>query len=316
MSASGTAVCRTTPRRSSTSCLGEVVVGDHADGWREACAGLTLSHMGRGPDEDPAFFEAAYAAGVAARQLLGMKPDSSRTAWEGKLLSVTLEQWGDNEREIVEHPGAVVIVAVDTEGQVALVRQLREATRKHLVELPAGTLDEPGEDAARRGAARARRGDRSDGRRVARGGDVLDRPRLLPRADARSSSPRSVEHGEASPGGGRGAGARPLACRQSSTRAPRRDRGRQDARRTAALPSTSFARRMKIGVVREIKTDEYRVALTPAGARELVAARPRRARRGGRGRRLGSFRDGAYEAVGARIASTSTTAWGRRGARC
>ena len=82
-----------------------------------------------------------------------MKPDSSRTAWEGKLLSVTLEQWGDNEREIVEHPGAVVIVAVDTEGQVALVRQLREATRKHLVELPAGTLDKPGEDplvAARR----------------------------------------------------------------------------------------------------------------------------------------------------------------------
>jgi uncharacterized protein DUF3866 len=50
--------------------LGEVVVGDHADGWREACAGLTLSHMGRGPDEDTAFFEAAYAAGVAARQLL------------------------------------------------------------------------------------------------------------------------------------------------------------------------------------------------------------------------------------------------------
>ena len=27
---------------------------------------------------------------------------------------------------------------------------------------------------------------------------------------------------------------------------------------------------MKIGVAKEIKTDEYRVALTPAGARELV----------------------------------------------
>ena len=27
---------------------------------------------------------------------------------------------------------------------------------------------------------------------------------------------------------------------------------------------------MRIGVAREIKTDEYRVALTPAGARELV----------------------------------------------
>jgi ADP-ribose pyrophosphatase len=74
-----------------------------------------------------------------------VKPDSSRTAWQGKLVSVTLETWSDHEREIVEHPGAVVVVAVDGDGQVALVRQLREATRKELLELPAGTL-EPGED--------------------------------------------------------------------------------------------------------------------------------------------------------------------------
>jgi hypothetical protein len=39
-------------------------------GWREACAGLPLSHMGRGPDDDPWFFAAAFAAGVAARRLL------------------------------------------------------------------------------------------------------------------------------------------------------------------------------------------------------------------------------------------------------
>ena len=38
-----------------------------ASGWRESCAGLPLSHMGRGPDEDPAFFAAAYAAGALAR---------------------------------------------------------------------------------------------------------------------------------------------------------------------------------------------------------------------------------------------------------
>jgi ADP-ribose pyrophosphatase len=74
-----------------------------------------------------------------------VKPDESRTTYEGKLISVTLERWGEHEREIVEHPGAVVIVAVDVDDQVALVRQLREATRKHLVELPAGTL-KPGED--------------------------------------------------------------------------------------------------------------------------------------------------------------------------
>jgi hypothetical protein len=38
-----------------------------ASGWRAACAELPLSHMGRGPDADPLFFEAAYAAGVVAR---------------------------------------------------------------------------------------------------------------------------------------------------------------------------------------------------------------------------------------------------------
>ncbi len=32
-------------------------------GWREACEGLPLSHMGRGPDEDALFFETAFAAG-------------------------------------------------------------------------------------------------------------------------------------------------------------------------------------------------------------------------------------------------------------
>ena len=59
---------------------------------------------------------------------------------------------------------------------------------------------------------------------------------------------------------------------------------------------------MKIGVAKEIKSDEYRVALTPAGAREL----------GQRGHDVivetgagegSSFTDAAYEAAGARIAS-------------
>lgn len=54
-------------------CLGEPLVPDELSppGWREACAGLPLSHMDRGPDEDPAFFAAAFAAGLAARGLLG-----------------------------------------------------------------------------------------------------------------------------------------------------------------------------------------------------------------------------------------------------
>ena len=59
---------------------------------------------------------------------------------------------------------------------------------------------------------------------------------------------------------------------------------------------------MKIGVAKEIKTDEYRVALTPAGAREL----------GQRGHDVvvetgagagSAFSDAAYDAAGARIGS-------------
>ena len=71
-----------------------------------------------------------------------MKPDSSRTAYDGELIGVTVERWGEHEREIVEHPGAVAIVAIDREGMLTLVRQRREAVRTELVELPAGTLEE------------------------------------------------------------------------------------------------------------------------------------------------------------------------------
>jgi ADP-ribose pyrophosphatase len=81
-----------------------------------------------------------------------VKPDASRTVYDGNLFDVTVERWGDHDREIVEHPGAVAVVAVDREGMVTLVRQSREPARKKLVELPAGTLEE-GEaplDSARR----------------------------------------------------------------------------------------------------------------------------------------------------------------------
>jgi hypothetical protein len=53
-------------------CLGDVLVAGESDavGWQEACAGLPLEHMGRGPHDDPAFFAAAYGAGRLARQLV------------------------------------------------------------------------------------------------------------------------------------------------------------------------------------------------------------------------------------------------------
>src|ERR671935_1660161 len=65
--------------------------------------------------------------------------------------------------------------------------------------------------------------------------------------------------------------------------------------------------RMKIGVAREIKPDEYRVALTPAGARELVQRGHEVLLETGAG--TGSaFSDDAYAGVGARIVSVDE-AW-------
>jgi len=57
---------------------------------------------------------------------------------------------------------------------------------------------------------------------------------------------------------------------------------------------------MKIGVAREIKTDEYRVALTPAGARELVQRGHDVLVETGAGEGS-SFPDDVYQSVGARI---------------
>ena len=74
-----------------------------------------------------------------------MKPDESRRVFEGKRISVDVERWCGHERDIVRHPGAVAIVAVDAEQRVTLVRQLREPVRKRLLELPAGTR-EPDEE--------------------------------------------------------------------------------------------------------------------------------------------------------------------------
>jgi alanine dehydrogenase len=59
---------------------------------------------------------------------------------------------------------------------------------------------------------------------------------------------------------------------------------------------------MKVGVAKEIKPDEYRVALTPAGALELVQHGHEVTVEQGAGEGS-AFPDSAYEAVGARIAS-------------
>ena len=45
-------------------------------------------------------------------------------------------------REVVQHPGAVAIVPIDTEENVLLVRQYRYAAGQSLLELPAGVIED------------------------------------------------------------------------------------------------------------------------------------------------------------------------------
>jgi alanine dehydrogenase len=68
------------------------------------------------------------------------------------------------------------------------------------------------------------------------------------------------------------------------------------------------APRMKIGVAKEIKQDEYRVALTPAGALELVKRGHEVAVETGAGDGS-AFLDEAYASIGARIVSVEEV-WG------
>ncbi|HEY2603356.1 MAG TPA: NUDIX hydrolase [Thermoleophilaceae bacterium] len=71
--------------------------------------------------------------------------------WSGRIAQVRVERWRLDdgevvEREVVGHPGAVAVVAHDGE-QLYLVRQPREPVAEPaLLELPAGKLDEEGED--------------------------------------------------------------------------------------------------------------------------------------------------------------------------
>jgi ADP-ribose pyrophosphatase len=71
---------------------------------------------------------------------------SSREVYRGRIITlrvneIRLPNGRETTREIVEHPGAVVIAAVDSLNRIALVRQFRAAAGQELLELPAGTRE-------------------------------------------------------------------------------------------------------------------------------------------------------------------------------
>ena len=77
----------------------------------------------------------------------------SRRVYKGRLVNVRLDNVVIDDgpakvREVVEHPGAVLLLALDDVDNVFLVRQYRHPVGRYLYELPAGTIDEGEEPAA------------------------------------------------------------------------------------------------------------------------------------------------------------------------
>jgi ADP-ribose pyrophosphatase len=71
-----------------------------------------------------------------------VRPEERKIVWQGKLFDVVVERWKGRDRELVEHPGSVAMVAFDQEGRLVLTRQFREGAQRELLELPAGIVDE------------------------------------------------------------------------------------------------------------------------------------------------------------------------------
>ncbi|RBY87577.1 NUDIX hydrolase [Blastococcus sp. TF02A-30] len=75
---------------------------------------------------------------------------ATETVYEGRVIrldkdTVAMPGGGDSVREVVHHPGAVAVVALDDDGFVVLLRQYRHPVGDYLWELPAGLRDADGE---------------------------------------------------------------------------------------------------------------------------------------------------------------------------
>jgi ADP-ribose pyrophosphatase len=86
---------------------------------------------------------------------LSEKQVKSERLYKGTLLglrrdTVQLPNGKKTTREIVEHPGAVAVVAITKDKELILIRQFRKPTEQVLIEIPAGVpkKDEKGEKTA------------------------------------------------------------------------------------------------------------------------------------------------------------------------
>jgi 8-oxo-dGDP phosphatase len=76
---------------------------------------------------------------------------STKDLYVGRIIAVRMDEvampgGGSAGREVVEHLGAVAIVALDEDDHVTLIHQYRHPLGRRIWELPAGLIDHAGED--------------------------------------------------------------------------------------------------------------------------------------------------------------------------
>ena len=77
---------------------------------------------------------------------------SSERIYEGRIINIRKDKVtvinGTSYREVVEHSGGAVLLAVTDDRKMVMVRQYRRPADKVMFEVPAGKID-PGEDPCR-----------------------------------------------------------------------------------------------------------------------------------------------------------------------
>jgi ADP-ribose pyrophosphatase len=82
---------------------------------------------------------------AAPGRTLSTRSSFRGAVWSVRTDSVDLGDAGVVERDVVEHPGAVAVLALDDDARIVLVRQYRHPVASYLWELPAGLRDVAGE---------------------------------------------------------------------------------------------------------------------------------------------------------------------------
>jgi 8-oxo-dGDP phosphatase len=97
-----------------------------------------MTRSGGQIEDEPAQWPVAASAEQYRGKIISVRTDTVRVP-EGTTM----------EREVVEHPGAVGILALDSRDRVLMIRQYRHPVGRLLWELPAGLRDVAGEPTAR-----------------------------------------------------------------------------------------------------------------------------------------------------------------------